>query len=158
MRGEALPFRRRLLNSYAHWFEASLDSVFEPEYKLLSIDAMGEFVKAHGHLPTIPTGEVLFARTYRARAMGTACCYKLPAPTGLKERDRMAFFPYYLATLLSQQHANGAPSGYAILLTLPALFDKSGASKTKLTTVKHITARRLLKFHPALAACRYTTS
>lgn len=47
------------INAVTVWRNGtSLDSVFEPEYKLLSIDQMGEFLKTYNHLPTIPTDEV----------------------------------------------------------------------------------------------------
>lgn len=47
------------INAVTVWRNGtSLDSVFDAGYELMSIDAMGEFVKANRHLPTIPTDEV----------------------------------------------------------------------------------------------------
>jgi hypothetical protein len=47
------------INAVTVWRNGtSLDSVFEPDYRLLSIDEMGEFIRLNHHLPTIPTSEV----------------------------------------------------------------------------------------------------
>jgi hypothetical protein len=47
------------INAVTVWRNGtSLDSVFEPDYKALSIDQMSAFFRSHHHLPTIPTREV----------------------------------------------------------------------------------------------------